>query len=301
MERKSNTENLNPFPTTPNNNVNFIPFSENEKFNKLFCHNNNSSKLIASKILSQVKNSYSSNPNKNKIIFPNKINELEDLKLNDSPIEIKSKNDLDNKKIKSNSNYHTTLVEIKSYNFKQKENVSNNNKCCISNKVDKDSNSKSILTSNKLNNLTDQSLINMNNNSLIKNNKNTSVQFNFSSNSKDKDPNYSNSNIHQFVLSNKIKSNEFSRINVTEKDNKQLINFNKIKESQNKKIDNYLLKDMSKYYTNLKPNKNSYLIKNEYLIDKDKIRNKIPIQENNKNIIILKNMNRYLGNFIFNN
>lgn len=297
MERKSDTENFNPFPMTPNNNSNKIPFSENVKLNKLFWNNNNSSKIIASKNLSQIKNSYCSNPNKNKIIFPNKINELGDLNLNDSLSEVKQNNNFDPKKSKSNTNNYANNVEIKSYNFKEKENALNKNKYCFNRTAEKELYNQSQIRNNKLNNLTDESLINLNNESSIKNYLNPNVNFHFSSNSKDKNPKYSNSNTLQNVSSTKIKSNEFSKNNVIEKDNKQLIDLNKFKESHNKKIDSYILKNyISKNYNNIKSNNNSFLIKNEYSNIKDKIKNKITNHHDiNNNMNIIENMNRSLG------
>lgn len=297
MERKSNTDNFNPFPISPNNNTNHIPLSENEKFNKLFWNNKDSSKLIALKNINHSKNSYSSNPNKNKIMFPNKINELGDLNLNDSLSEIKLNSNLDPKNRKINPNNNNNPIEIKSYNFKEKDNPSNKNKYCYNKIMEKDSYNKSHLQSNKLNNLTDESLMALNNYSSIKNNINSNVNFNFNSNSKDKNTKGVNKNMLQNSSSSKIKSNEFSKVNAIDKENKPLINLNKLKDSQNKKIDNNILKNFfSKNYNSIKVNNNSYLFKNEYMNVKEKIKNKVTTLEKKTNFNFAENMNRSLGN-----
>jgi len=290
MERKSNTENCNPYQMKPNNNSYQISFSENGKFNKLFCNNNNSSKHLVSNNKTQY---CSSNTNKNKIIFSNKINELGDLNLNDSLYEIKLNNNFDPKIRKNNSHNHYNGKEIKSYNFKEKENALNRNKYCFYKLIEKELNILGKNPSNNMNNLTDDSSINLNNNSSIKNNVNPNVNFHFSSNSKDRNSKYSNSNTLQNISTSKIKNNEFFSINSNDK---QKININKFKDTQNKMIENNILKNyISKNYNNIKLSSNTYFNKNEYLNIKDKIKNKITNQDNNSNFKIIENMNGSLG------
>jgi len=289
MENKNNVENICSFPKNPNN-KNQIQFIDNDKIKNLHNKNINIANTLT-KDNNNVKISFNSIQNKNKHNFSNKINELSDFNTNDSSIENKKNkillNNLFNNKDKIPSNLinNKNMMEIKSYNFKEKQTGLNNYKAYskkLSEKENEDqnklvnSNKKFIETEEPLINLTNMSSFynhkSNENNSFSKNknlimNKNANLNLQFKSNSKEK--NFINSNVYylqNFPVYEKTQTHhtDYKKINVIENDLKYNI-LNKAKESSIQKGESNNNNFINKKKNYIKINNNSYISKNEIL------------------------------------
>ncbi len=228
------------------------------------------------------------------------------------------KNNLKNINSSGIANKNMNNLDIKSCEYRENENYTNKYKTDLSSKIEKDSINTIKLNSTKNNKIIGDHIINSQNilsyqygkkneTNLLNKSKmiseiHSNVNFQFNSNSRDKNINYINMNNYQNINSN-YHNNDNLKINLKDKDKKQLINYFKSKDNNSKNIDSSLLsKIILKNQNFMKVKiKENFIYKNNKLNNTENLKH-IQIKENYKRILtenadynILNNINRSVG------